>query len=417
MFLNSLVCSCTGCPEVTGNKFGIELELEGYNVRLQEVPTKGWRRTDDGSLRGESVEYVFTQPKTYEEAQKAVKTLFKKFRDNGVKFNDSIRTSTHVHLNFSDKPMKQAINFFCLFTMLEEILQYYSGEDRKGNLFCISSREASGIIPILEECVCKASLRDFAGDRFKYAACNLSTLYKFGTIEIRTMRGASSEEQVSKWLDILNDLYIFSTEKTISPVELVSNLSLMGSEDFLKTIFQDHNLEEILKTFPTPCVLHHSLMEGARLFQIFAYEFDEDFRSKPDLNALIKHQKNRLPVTIKEGNHRGHIYVIYTPEGRVWRLSPDHGGPWWSHGDRSIDDPRIYWNAEIERFCCLDGEGDEILCNWHTHHVIDDEGPPDHIRNRLGMARIRVGIRENEEDDDEDFENIEVEVPDDDWEI
>jgi hypothetical protein len=172
--------------EVTGDLFGVELELEGRNVGLRDVATRGWRRTDDGSLRGESVEFVTAGGKTFDEVQKLVKELFDKFTKNGVVFNNSIRTSTHVHLNFSDKTFKQAVNFFTLFTLFEELLQFYSGEDRKGNVFCISTREAEGIVEVLSKGLASGSLDGFGGDRYKYAACNLCTLYKFGTVEVRT---------------------------------------------------------------------------------------------------------------------------------------------------------------------------------------------------------------------------------------
>ena len=132
-FLNHTPAEVCGCRTTKGDLFGVELELEGRGVALQDVATRGWTRHHDGSLRGESNEFCTAGPKTFTETQKLVTELFKKFKDNGVKINDSIRTSTHVHLNFGDKTMKQVVNFFVLFTVLEEVLAYYSGEDRKGN--------------------------------------------------------------------------------------------------------------------------------------------------------------------------------------------------------------------------------------------------------------------------------------------
>jgi hypothetical protein len=207
VFLNYTPAEVIGCRETKGKLFGIELELEGRNVGLQDIATKGWQRHQDGSLRGEAIEYTVAGAKSLEDCKKLVSDLFTKFQKNKVIFNDSVRTSTHVHLNFSDKPIKQIINFFSLFTLLEEILGHYSGEDRRGNLHCISTREAEGIVGVLASELARGQLGKFAGDRYKYAACNLSTLYKFGTAEVRTMRGATSAEQVNKWLNILNDMY------------------------------------------------------------------------------------------------------------------------------------------------------------------------------------------------------------------
>src|SRR5690242_19109605 len=105
-FINTNVFIVCGTRETSGDKFGLELELEGRNVAMADVAVKGWGRHQDGSLRGESVEYTTIGAVTFENAKKLVTDLFKKFEENKVKIKDSIRTSTHVHLNFSDKPLK-----------------------------------------------------------------------------------------------------------------------------------------------------------------------------------------------------------------------------------------------------------------------------------------------------------------------
>lgn len=375
-FLNYEVYRMVGGAPITGDKFGIELELEGRNVALNDVATRGWSRHADGSLRGESIEYTFTGPKTFDESEKLVTSLFKKFKDHGVKFNDSIRTSTHVHLNFSTKTVKSVINFFALFTMLEELLQHYSGEDRKGNLFCISSREAEGIVGVIIDAVRRCSLDRFAGDRFKYAACNLSTLYKFGTIEIRTMRGASSGEQVNAWLSILNDMYKYSVEVMKSPADLITSLSYLGGDEFLSRIFQRDNLKELKKTFPKDKSVYLSLMEGARLLQVFAFAFDDAFTTKVEIPE-IKKGVEPLPAVIGEGRWAGNRYSIYRPDGRLWTLVKlgDRGRDMpWNDGDRVDDELAIYWNAERQRFCVNYPDGTVIACRWHKHHILPDEG-------------------------------------------
>ena len=116
-FLNFTVSRVLGVKETKGNVFGVELELEGRNVGLADVATRGWNRHHEPSLRGESIEYATAGAKTLEDTKKIVTDLFKKFDDNKVKLNDTVRTSTHVHLNFSDKPVKHMINFFSLFTL------------------------------------------------------------------------------------------------------------------------------------------------------------------------------------------------------------------------------------------------------------------------------------------------------------
>lgn len=379
-YINQPISAITGVRTVEGNKFGIELELEGRNVALQDVATRNWHRHNEPSLRGESIEFATIGGFEFDKATKAVEDLFKKFKEHGAKINDSVRTSTHVHLNFSDKSVKQVVNFFSLFTLLEEVLQYYSGADRKGIHWCLATREAEGIIGVLASGIGRGDLSRFAGDRYKYGACNLSSLFKFGTIEVRTMRGAVSAEQVIAWLDILNDMYNYACNVMVSPAKLVTDLSELGAEGLMKTIFSGKNYKEVMSTFPVIRTLHNSLMEGARLIQIFAYEFDEAFRAKVELPKPPKAPKGlkELPYLIPAGfPNAGKSYCIYKPNGERWYCRNnrfDEVGVW-QHGERLADDPRIFWSAVHQRFVVIIN-GDIVPCRWRIHHEIPDEGMP-----------------------------------------
>lgn len=373
-FLNYTVNDMFGGKKTLGNKFGLELELEGRGVGLNDVPTRGWGRHKEPSLRGDSIEYTFTNPKGLDESKKAVNELFKKFTDSGVKLNDSIRTSTHVHLNFSDKKVKAALNFFAAFTVVEELLGYYSGEDRSGNLFCISSRDADGIIRVLHRDLSSGGLRSFIGDKYKYAACNLCTLYKFNTVEVRTMRGAESAEMVNEWLDILNELYEYSL-KMVSPAELPNQLSMLGAGPFLAKVFSAKSLAALLKTFPKVRDIHDSLMEGVRLIQMFAYEYDEAFRS----DKVMEQKKGGKLYHYSP--HNGRPPAVYLPNGQSWTVFPprhkDLGAneAHWDDGDVCTDMPQVIWSEVHERFYVMYPEGRHYL-RWARHDVKGNEGVP-----------------------------------------
>jgi hypothetical protein len=400
LLLNSTPQVICGVMPHDGNTFGIELELEGRGVGLQDVATRGWKRTVDNSLRGESIEFTTNGPKTLKEATELVKMLFTKFQQNKVVFNNSIRTSTHVHLNFSNKPLKQALNFFTLF---EEVLGYYSGEDRRGNLFCISTREAEGVIAVLSKALANGSFIDFRGDRFKYAACNLSTLHKFGTVEVRTMRGANSADQVNNWLDILNDMYLYSL-KMKSPAALINDLSQLGADGLMKAVFSPKNRGEVLSTFPKARNLHESLIEGARLIQLFAYDFEEAFVKEVKMEAraekAVKIGRGVLPVFFPDG----HQPVIYRPDGQRWACIPRHGprgaGAVWQDGDTCVDNHFLEYNRGLDRFIVRYPNGDICICNWAHHPDFGDEGPADHRE----MPRVRRARPAFEDDDDHEEE-------------
>ena len=288
---------------------------------------------------------------------------------------------------------------------MEEVLQYYSGEDRKGNLFCISSREAAGIITEVTRAVERGSFERFIGDRYKYAACNLSSLYKFGTVEIRTMKGATSDDQVINWLSILNDMYVYACEKMVSPAKLVSDLSFLGAEGFMKSIFSAANYRELMKTFPVIANLHLSLLEGARLLQVFAYSFEDEFVAKVEKRpAKAKAGGAVLPYlyAMPGGGLHTH-YAIYRPDGGAW-ICHKRGagaGDFWEDGDRLEDCPAIQWSGRLQRFVWIKRNGDIVVCRWRSHHELRDEGPPAERHPDFARAVARAARREEE---DEEFE-------------
>jgi hypothetical protein len=410
LFLNHTVSSVIGVRETKGSMFGIELELEGRGVGLADVATRGWGRKHENSLRGEAMEFATQGSATFDDSQKRVDELFKKFTANKVKFNNSIRTSTHVHLNFSDKKIKDVINFFSLFTVFEEVLQYYSGEDRKGNLFCISSREAEGIIGVLFDGIGRGDLSRFGADRYKYAACNLSSLFKFGTVEIRTMKGADTAQQVNTWLSILNDMYNYSLTKMKSPVDLVVDFSHLGAEGLLRKVFSGSNVRELMGTFPKVASLHASLMEGVRLIQVFAYSYEQDFLAEVKLDTpkakKIVGTGHPLPRRAPDGRE----YTVYRVDDLRWHVVGEMGiGDFWIDGERVVDDRTIWWNQQAGRFYQFHA-GRDVPLDWARHPEFGDE----RVARGGALARAALAraarrappiIVEDDDDDDEEIED------------
>lgn len=347
--------------EHKGKLYGVELELEGRGVRLDGAPTKGWNRHDDGSLRGESIEYTLAVPSDLEATKKAVDVLYEKMNDGKVQFNNSFRTSTHIHLNFSDQPIKKALNFFFVFTMLEELLENYSGEDRGGNLFCMSSRRADRIVDVINQAIKDNNFRMFAGDRFKYAACNLSTLYKFGTVEVRTLRGADEPEMVKNWLDILDQIYQYS-DRLASPTDLCASVSLLGGDGMLRAIFTGETFDKLMAAQPPGFDPYASCIAGIRCFQHVAYEHDEDFRKE-----IEEPQKREGGLKRRDVNHNAP--VIYNPiRGRRWictGLWRDEDPEYFIDGEPLGDDDNIWWSEAEDSFMCEDENGALIRCEFN----------------------------------------------------
>lgn len=240
-------------------RFGIEIEVEGSGVTLNtpKLPVHEWKVVADGSLRGESFEAVQREPKGLTESCAAVKNFYEVITANGAKIHDSMRAGLHIHLNCQNITLKRMFTFMTAYYCIEDMLVDYLGEERAGNLFCLRLSDAEDISFAIANCLKKESLGAigyFTNDNLRYAAMNLVSLSKFGTLEFRAMRTPTTAEPVIEWLKILDRLYLGS-KKFDNPAALISAMSANGEkevlssllpEDFAKKLFNRPDFEDSL---------------------------------------------------------------------------------------------------------------------------------------------------------------------------
>ena len=89
-------------PVKKEKQIGIEIEMEGRHLNLPPSSIPLWEKENDGSLRGESIEYKLKQPLPLSKIDHAFKQLTKSAKDNEAKFNPSLRCGIHVHINCQD---------------------------------------------------------------------------------------------------------------------------------------------------------------------------------------------------------------------------------------------------------------------------------------------------------------------------
>ena len=206
------VAELVGLGKHNGILFGVECEVEGE--RLPYMLPRGLpiRVEMDGSLRG-GLEYVFSKPLKKEIALKSLSVLFSQFVEANSKLDYSFRTSTHVHVNVSDLEVKKVLNIIFLYTLVEDLFVHYCAEHRRGNRFCLRFKEAQHLYHILEQMIRYAQVGreenviDVLDQQVtKYAALNLYTLRKYGTLEFRSLEGTNNLEKISKWMDAIENL-------------------------------------------------------------------------------------------------------------------------------------------------------------------------------------------------------------------
>lgn len=219
-----------------GPLVGVEVEVEGTNLPAR---LRHWSIVHEGSLRpvdgSPGVEYIFPRPLAYHDALNALEELEAALERANPQWSD--RTSVHVHVNSADLTVEQWYTMLFLWVLFEEPLLDFCGENRRGNLFCLSSRDAEALLFTLES-VARTGRIEHIDDNVRYAAVNVNATRKYGSTEFRSMRGCIDMPVLDTWLKTLLTL----REKAIeigSPSALLDRV--FSTPNFASTIFEPHH--------------------------------------------------------------------------------------------------------------------------------------------------------------------------------
>jgi hypothetical protein len=256
--------------ECEGNKFPKPPGANGTPTPVEMPDSKYWSYVKDGSLRGkDNAEYVLTKPIPFSKVEEAVREIFDTMTKYGTKLDDSNRTSVHVHMNAQRFHLNRLTSFCALYFCVEDILTHWCGPHRVGNLFCMRAKDAPGILTRLKKFIISDASSGLS-EGLHYSGLNLHSLTKFGSIEIRTMRGAANPDLIIDWVEILRRIYELSKDYT-DPREICARFSMDGPMVFFDHILGDKSAMIRGSVDYTDEQLRDSMYEGIRLAQDICY--------------------------------------------------------------------------------------------------------------------------------------------------
>lgn len=217
--------------EVKG-EVGIEIEVEGSSL---PVNIAGWRREEDGSLRGESCEYVLKTPCKRDKVDFQLGKIDSAYEEAGTRVTETARQSTHIHINVQEMELTEIYNFILLFLIFEQPLVSYCGKEREGNLFCLRSIDAEGLLTSLEEAAYPDKITLLNTDGIRYSAVNVNALFKYGSLEFRSLKGTSDFVLIENWVNLLLSLKD-AAKSYENPIEILNEFSMKGVESFSESI-------------------------------------------------------------------------------------------------------------------------------------------------------------------------------------
>lgn len=271
---------------------GIEIEVEGRQLPGQ--PASYWQLAQDGSLRGESGEYVLIKPAARDNVAKYLNYLDKQFKKHETKLNMSPRTSVHVHINMNKQTLVDCYTYIILYLIFEDLLVDYAGPNRVGNLFCLRARDAEMLIDELTKYV---RTKNWAPDpaQLRYTSVNICAIQKFNSVEFRALRGTMDQDVINEWVEIL--LALKDAALTYhNPQEIMQDFSLLGPSEFIRKILPNH-----WRKFTRKDGWENIIWESLRLVQEIAYASNWEQPANQTLGRLFPvEDEDRQPVWEEE---------------------------------------------------------------------------------------------------------------------
>lgn len=342
MFKNyhSLVSNYFAKDDVPDGEIGIEIEVEGRGLPLELASY--WDVHVDGSLRGESAEYVLSRPIKRKNVIPYLEYLKNKLRDSVV--HDSIRTSVHVHINMAEKTILQVYIILIVYFILENLIIELAGKSRIGNLFCLRIKDAEYLLEVLRLSAEKDNYESFSLEQtLRYAAANICALPKFNSLEFRAMRGTVDPTIISEWIDILLSIVDNAVLYYKTPLEVIQDFSAVGAEQFSIKILGKH-----IDKF-TGKNIHRVLWDGARTVQELAYCTDWTYT---DYQPVKKIFGKKLPSALPA-----------PPRMRAWATPPR-------------DEPAFRVTPRTSTLNQAIDTARNSFINQSTNHVIVDNTTP-----------------------------------------
>lgn len=241
MRFNSTILENLGNGKKVSGDIGIEIETELTSSISSDYVSKtmpNWSLKGDGSLRGYGFEFVTKGALKYADIDKNVQNWRDTLTKGKWKLLSSDRTSVHIHKNIQKFTVLDAVNSICCYWLLEPYLLDFCGESRKGNNFCLTLQDAGDIhTQLIKGIKTGKTFDNIEENSYRYSSLNLYAIQRFGSLEVRLMRGTDSAEEISRWAKALNQ--IFENGRNYkSPKEIINFLANKGPEEFLKSLLE-----------------------------------------------------------------------------------------------------------------------------------------------------------------------------------
>lgn len=223
---------------------GLEIEVEAANrlpadgdIAAQGQITRArWVTHQDGSLRGVAREYVLSVPCTLDELSGLCEGLYDTFKKTGSTLDLSNRCSTHVHVNMSGRRINHVTSVLLLWSLFEESIIDWSGEERKTNHFCLSFKDSPQVYQAWRDVLLTGNSRNLTARNLKYSALNIMPLVTRGSVEFRCGRADNNPDFPVQFATLVASIVDHACEEYENPSLIANHISERGAYDIFTRV-------------------------------------------------------------------------------------------------------------------------------------------------------------------------------------
>lgn len=242
--------------------FGIEVEAECAREPDWSTYPDGfpWVTDQDASLRGAyNLEVKSARPENRLWFNKNLPVLLDFIFTEGQAV-ETVRASTHIHMNMIGANKIHIANFLCMYYLLEDLLvETVGGPGRKGNLYCLGLSDAENGAEVLRSLLNDNMNWYHRQEEVKYSAMNFETLFRFGTLEFRALK---TTRDCTNVLDCMR-LFIRMMKmmgRWEKPTSIIEFMSFNGAERLVKELVPDSlykRMESHTPSYDTVLTVQH----------------------------------------------------------------------------------------------------------------------------------------------------------------
>jgi hypothetical protein len=320
MLLDQTVANYMGHSSPAGD-IGIEIETEFKGPLPPSTKTKFWKTEADGSLRN-GLEYTSVGAIPFEKLEDALIDF--EAMTKGYNFRESVRTSVHLHVNSCKLTMKEVLQVVTAYWLFENVLVEPHGSLRRGNLFCLRAKDAEDIVSEVVHLVralhynTKKFSSSLWGDSYRYAALNLASLAKYGSMEFRFLSGTTDTKEIYFWVDLLYHFWKNASSMDIKDMVELAGAGQPQKENLLTLLVGEQRKKELLSMVDDnwPTLVEENVPYAMRILAAFGRsETKEEFKKPYIISTMYD------DLETDEFVHQGNLTFPPKPKKRTLKKS------------------------------------------------------------------------------------------------